>query len=156
MGRRRKKVISLFLNFYSKMASILLEKVVKLREEEHVGGTNYANDSWGTRASQLKTIQPLSCRFSSQSHPHSINLLALLLLLLSSAVKHIIVCRRGITASSSNDGLAFTMMRLQIEEEKKKKRKCGMSIFAYSQISTSQIRNKSNQSRNHSLTLERF
>ena len=27
-------MISLFLNFYSKMASILLEKVVKLREEE--------------------------------------------------------------------------------------------------------------------------
>jgi len=32
--------------------------------------------------------------------------------------------KRGITASSkSNDGLAFTMMRLQIEEEKKKERK---------------------------------
>ena len=34
LGDKMNLVISLFLNFYSKMASILLEKVVKLREEE--------------------------------------------------------------------------------------------------------------------------
>ena len=45
------------------------------------------------------------------------------------------------------------------KSKKKRRRKgniwCGMSIFAYSLISTSQMRNKSNQSLNHSLTLER-
>ena len=51
-----------------------------------------------------------------------VNIKSLLSILRSNA-SSFIYKKRGITASSSNDGLAFTIMRLQIEEEKKKERK---------------------------------